>query len=55
MHHGYYAKGRPQKTNTEAQVDMIEEILDWAGVKRVRQVCSRFRQPDVSFCSKLLQ
>ncbi|EIE22719.1 S-adenosyl-L-methionine-dependent methyltransferase [Coccomyxa subellipsoidea C-169] len=32
MHHGYYPQGGPKKSNQEAQIDMIEEVLSWAGV-----------------------
>ncbi|MEW5312065.1 MAG: hypothetical protein WDW38_003724 [Sanguina aurantia] len=32
MHHGYYPEGGPPKNNQQAQVDMIEETLKWAGV-----------------------
>lgn len=38
MHHGYYTKGQGKKSNTQAQVDMIEEVLTWAGVTKVRKV-----------------
>ena len=34
MHHGYYPKGGEPKSNTQAQVDMVEEVLSWAGVKQ---------------------
>lgn len=34
LHHGYYGKGdRP--SNRQAQIDMIENVLSWAGVERV--------------------
>lgn len=35
MHHGYYPKGTPvgSKSNQQAQEDMIEESLAWAGVQ----------------------
>lgn len=32
MHHGYYPGGSPRKDHTQAQVDMVERSLDWAGV-----------------------
>uniref|UniRef100_A0A383VH03 Methyltransferase type 11 domain-containing protein n=1 Tax=Tetradesmus obliquus TaxID=3088 RepID=A0A383VH03_TETOB len=32
MHHGYYPAGSPPKSNQQAQIDMIEEVLSWAGV-----------------------
>lgn len=35
MHHGYYEKGK-SVSNLEAQVDMIERSLDWAGVTAVQ-------------------
>ena len=38
MHHGYYPKGGPKKSNQEAQVDMIEEVLRWAGVTKAEKV-----------------
>ena len=42
MHHGYYEPGK-QVSNQQAQIDMIERTLDWAGVtavKNVSTVCS---------------
>jgi hypothetical protein len=33
MHHGYYPAGGPPKTNQQAQIDMIDESLKWAGVE----------------------
>ncbi|GLC72181.1 Tocopherol O-methyltransferase [Pleodorina starrii] len=38
MHHGYYPKGAPPKSNQQAQVDMIEETLKVAGVTEVRSM-----------------
>ena len=38
MHHGYYPKDGPKKSNQEAQIDMIEESLKWAGVTSVSKV-----------------
>ena len=38
MHHGYYAQGAEAKSNTQAQIDMIEEVLKWAGVRGVSKV-----------------
>lgn len=32
MHHGYYPRDAPPKNNQQAQIDMIEEVLRWAGV-----------------------
>ena len=37
MHHGYYPKDGPKKSNQAAQIDMIEEILAWAGVQTVNK------------------
>ncbi|KAI8476071.1 MAG: gamma-tocopherol methyltransferase [Monoraphidium minutum] len=31
MHHGYYPAGGAPKSNQQAQIDMIEEVLTWAG------------------------
>lgn len=37
LHHGYYGKGdRP--SNRQAQIDMIENVLAWAGVQRVEHM-----------------
>jgi tocopherol O-methyltransferase len=38
MHHGYYAKNGQPKSNQQAQIDMIEEVLSWAGVTTVKNV-----------------
>lgn len=38
LHHGYYAKGGKAKSNAQAQIDMIEEVLKWAGVVKVSKV-----------------
>eukprot|EP00638_Chattonella_subsalsa_P008042 CAMPEP_0117751076 /NCGR_PEP_ID=MMETSP0947-20121206/10754_1 /TAXON_ID=44440 /ORGANISM="Chattonella subsalsa, Strain CCMP2191" /LENGTH=352 /DNA_ID=CAMNT_0005569377 /DNA_START=67 /DNA_END=1125 /DNA_ORIENTATION=- len=35
MHHGYYPLDGTKKDHREAQVDMIEEVLSWAGVEKV--------------------
>lgn len=40
MHHGYYPKGQPPKSNAQAQVDMVEETLRWAGVSHASRVRS---------------
>ena len=32
MHHGYYPEGKPRKDHAQAQVDMIDKSLEWAGV-----------------------
>ncbi|GFR45179.1 hypothetical protein Agub_g6567 [Astrephomene gubernaculifera] len=38
MHHGYYPRGAPPKSNQQAQQDMIEETLKVAGVTQVRNM-----------------
>lgn len=38
MHHGYYPKGGAPKSNQQAQIDMIEETLKWAGVTGAKKV-----------------
>ena len=38
MHHGYYPKDAPPKSNQEAQIDMIEEVLRWAGAESATAV-----------------
>ncbi|KAK9845406.1 hypothetical protein WJX81_005726 [Elliptochloris bilobata] len=38
MHHGYYPAGSREKSNKEAQVDMIEEVLSWAGVTGAKEM-----------------
>ena len=38
MHHGYYPKGAPPKSNQEAQIDMIEEVLRWADAESATSV-----------------
>ena len=40
MHHGYYPQNGPKKNNQEAQIDMIEEVLSWAGVTEASKVTS---------------
>jgi tocopherol O-methyltransferase len=37
MHHGYYPKDGPAKSNQEAQIDMINESLKWAGVTSAKK------------------
>ena len=32
MHHGYYPEGKPRADHAQAQVDMIDKSLEWAGV-----------------------
>ena len=41
MHHGYSPKGGKPKSNQQAQIDMIEEVLSWAGVSDVKSVSQR--------------
>jgi tocopherol O-methyltransferase len=39
MHHGYYgADGRDRKERRQAQIDLIEEFLSWAGVQGATQI-----------------
>lgn len=38
LHHGYYPAGGPPKSNQQAQVDMVDAVLDWAGVASVDAV-----------------
>ena len=33
MHHGYYPGGAPRDDHVQAQVDMIERSLEWAGLE----------------------
>ena len=33
MHHGYYPGGQPRDDHVQAQVDMIERSLEWAGLE----------------------
>ena len=35
MHHGYYPEGNTRVSNQDAQIDMIERTLSWAGVESV--------------------
>lgn len=37
MHHGYYEPGK-RVSNQQAQIDMIERSLEWAGVTDVKNV-----------------
>jgi len=39
MHHGLYRPNDPPKSNQQAQIDMIDAVLAWAGVERVSKVC----------------
>lgn len=57
MHHGYYPKGAAPKSNRQAQVDMIEETLRWAGVERAEKVgpsrsCTAQRGFDDDACAR---
>lgn len=39
MHHGYYGvEGQEKKDRRIAQIDMIEELLSWAGVQQAEQI-----------------
>lgn len=39
MHHGYYgADGTEKKERRQAQIDLIEELLGWAGVQHATQI-----------------
>ena len=39
MHHGYYGKGGQYKLDRrQAQIDLIEELLIWAGVKKTESI-----------------
>lgn len=39
MHHGYYgADGTEKKERRQAQIDLIEELLAWAGVQQAAQI-----------------
>lgn len=39
MHHGYYgADGTQQKNRRQAQIDLIEELLKWAGVETAENI-----------------
>ncbi|MEB3151304.1 MAG: methyltransferase domain-containing protein [Sphaerospermopsis sp.] len=39
MHHGYYgADGKQQKDRRQAQIDLIEELLNWSGVKDAENI-----------------
>ena len=40
MHHGYYgADGHLKKERRQAQIDLIEELLGWAGVPSQKALC----------------
>lgn len=53
MHHGYYPKGGAKKSNQQAQIDMVDEILRWAGVEQIEQarIC---RSPHTEIALTLL-
>jgi tocopherol O-methyltransferase len=39
MHHGYYGvDGKQQKERRQAQIDLIEEVLKWSGVKDAENI-----------------
>ncbi|GMH40163.1 hypothetical protein BSKO_08067 [Bryopsis sp. KO-2023] len=38
MHHGIYRPERPPKSNLQAQIDLMDESLEWAGVKEVQKM-----------------
>ncbi|PLZ49925.1 class I SAM-dependent methyltransferase, partial [Fischerella thermalis] len=39
MHHGYYgADGTEKKNRRQAQIDLIEEILNWADVQETENI-----------------
>jgi tocopherol O-methyltransferase len=39
MHHGYYgADGKQEKDRRQAQIDLIEEVLKWSGVKDAENI-----------------
>ena len=39
MHHGYYGKtGTDRKDRRQAQIDLIEELLDWGQVRSAQQI-----------------
>ncbi|HAA26753.1 MAG TPA: SAM-dependent methyltransferase, partial [Cyanobacteria bacterium UBA8553] len=39
MHHGYYGPtGKEKKDRRQAQIDLIEEFLKWAGVEQAEQI-----------------
>jgi tocopherol O-methyltransferase len=39
MHHGYYGStGKEKKNRRQAQIDLIEEFLNWGGVEQAEQI-----------------
>ena len=53
MHHGYYPQGAPPKSNAQAQIDMIEETLRWAGATSATSVRVAHSMPAAVPVSKL--
>jgi tocopherol O-methyltransferase len=48
MHHGYYGPdGNLKKERRQAQIDLIEELLDWAGVPDGKELPESYRILDV--------
>ncbi len=48
MHHGYYGPdGSLKKERRQAQIDLIEELLGWAGVPSEKALCEPYRILDV--------
>ena len=48
MHHGYYGPdGNLKKERRQAQIDLIEELLGWAGVPSEKELCESYRILDV--------
>ncbi len=48
MHHGYYGlDGNLKKERRQAQIDLIEELLDWAGVPTAGALSEPYRILDV--------
>jgi len=39
MHHGYYGStGKEKKDRRQAQIDLIEELLNWAGIEQAKEI-----------------
>jgi tocopherol O-methyltransferase len=48
MHHGFYGPdGNLKKDRRQAQIDLIEELLEWAGVPSGAELCEPYRILDV--------
>ncbi len=48
MHHGFYGPdGNLKKERRQAQIDLIEELLGWAGVPKEQALCEPYRILDV--------